>query len=213
MFSGKDCQLLNIPATAASNTDELIESLRTYLAHLETDRERLLLQLEWNAEAMTKMSDALSFLTAATSPSPTIANAASQVMPEETEQDSPEETSSKEKDCETRDNKVICGLATVADISGCSTQREAMYVIAKRNGGIFKLPSAAALVVAAGLSRSTDRTVAGSLHTYLSKNPDFEYAGPNQFRLKSATADEESAAGDEAVLENSVRKNGVNFML
>ena len=84
-------------------------------------------------------------------------------------------------------DEVLCGKATVADIAHCSSQRQALYVIAERNDGVLMLNAASALIVAAGKSRSTARIVSGSLHSFLSQSNDFEWIGPSVFRLKEAT--------------------------
>ena len=99
---------------------------------------------------------------------------------------------------------VRCGRATIQDIAGCPSQRQAMYVIAERNDGIVDLNQAAALVMAAGMSRSSNaRTVSASLHNYLSNNSDFEWFAPSRFRLKSAEEIELTTGDEMALAEQS----------
>ena len=78
---------------------------------------------------------------------------------------------------------ITCGNATLSDISGCKTQREAIFVIAERNFGELDLKAASDLIQASGMSKATSRTIAGSLHSYVSKSPDWEKIGPSKFRL------------------------------
>ena len=54
-----------------------------------------------------------------------------------------------------------------------------MYRIAKKNDGIVDLNPASALVVAAGMSKTTARAVTGTLHNYLSNSEDFEWIAPS----------------------------------
>ncbi len=76
----------------------------------------------------------------------------------------------------------------------------------RRMGGIVELNDAAALVVAAGMSKTDVRTVSASLHNFMSNHHDFEWIGPSQFRLKSAEEEEiELTTGEEMALE--ARKN------
>lgn len=92
--------------------------------------------------------------------------------------------------------EVVCGNARVRDLENCPSQRRAMYIIAGKNDGIVKLGAASELVVAAGMSTTTARAVAGTLHHYLSNNADFTWIAPSTFKL-TLDDDEELTTGDE----------------
>ena len=102
-------------------------------------------------------------------------------------------------------DELFCGKTKVSDIKDCETQREALYIIARMNEGSLRLKSAAGLIVAAGLSKATPRSVTGNLHTYLSNSPDFEWIGPSQFRLKSDDEDE-LTTGEEMTLAEGLKR-------
>jgi hypothetical protein len=102
-------------------------------------------------------------------------------------------------------DELFCGKTRVSDIKDCETQREALYIIARMNDGSLHLNSAAGLIVAAGLSKATPRSVSGNLHTYLSNNNDFDWVGPSQFRLKSDN-DDELTTGEEMVLGEDLKR-------
>ena len=94
------------------------------------------------------------------------------------------------------EEEIVCGRATISDLDGCPSQRKAMYVIGEINDGIIELNDAAALVVAAGMSKTGVRTVSATLHNFMSNHDDFEWIGPSQFRLKSED-ETEFTTGDE----------------
>ncbi len=98
-----------------------------------------------------------------------------------------------------------CGKARVTDIENCGTQRQALYIIARINGGHLDLNPASELIVAARLSKATPRSVGGNLHTYLSNSEDFEWIGPSQFRLKSDSEDELTTGDEMALTERHKR--------
>lgn len=94
------------------------------------------------------------------------------------------------------EEEIVCGKATISDLDGCPSQRRAMYIIGEINGGIIELNDAAALVVAAGMSKTGVRTVSASLHNFMSNHDDFEWIGPSKFRL-TLDDDSELTTGDE----------------
>ena len=100
---------------------------------------------------------------------------------------------------------VVCGHATVEDIEGC-TQRQAMYVIAKKNDGFLSLNKAVDLVVAAKLNKGTRKSCLSTLHHYLSTNNDFTWVAPSEFRLKLNDDNPELTTAEELAL--SERLNG-----
>ena len=94
------------------------------------------------------------------------------------------------------EEEVICGNTTLSDIAGCPSQRKAMYIVGEMNGGVIDLNQAAALVVAAGMSKTDVRTVSATLHNFMSNHDDFEWTGPSKFRLRTDD-DPEPTTGDE----------------
>ena len=110
----------------------------------------------------------------------------------------PEESNAEEE--------IVCGRATLSDIAGCPSQRRAMYVIAEKNDGIINLNEAAALVVAAGMSKTNVRTVSATLHNFMSKNDAFEWIGPSKFRLKPADELELTTGDEMALAEQSGKR-------
>ena len=94
------------------------------------------------------------------------------------------------------EEEIVCGKATISDLDGCPSQRSAMYIIGEINDGIIELNNAAALVVAAGMSKTGVRTVSATLHNFMSNHDDFEWIGPSKFRLK-AEDEAELTTGDE----------------
>ena len=101
-----------------------------------------------------------------------------------------------EPDESSDDEEIVCGRATISDLDGCPSQRKAMYVIGEINDGIIELNDAAALVVAAGMSKTGVRTVSATLHNFMSNHDDFEWIGPSRFRL-TLDDDSELTTGDE----------------
>ena len=81
------------------------------------------------------------------------------------------------------DSGPVSGVATVADIAHCITQREAAYVIAKLNGGVVDLNTAAVMIKAAGLSKGMVSTVLSSLHHFMTHAPQWVYVGPSTFEI------------------------------
>ena len=80
-------------------------------------------------------------------------------------------------------NSPICGGATVDDIVDCKTQRECLYVIARKNDSSLDLNPAADLVIAAGKSQGMRSTVVSTLHHFMTNSDDWEWVSPSQFRL------------------------------
>ena len=87
------------------------------------------------------------------------------------------------KDDQSADPGPVSGVATVADIAHCITQREAAYVIAKLNGGVVDLNTAAVVIKAAGLSKGMVSTVLSSLHNFMTHAPQWNYLRPSTFEI------------------------------
>ena len=114
-----------------------------------------------------------------------------------------------EPEANNADNELVCGNATLSDLVGCPSQRKAMYIVAEKNGGIIELNAAAALVVAAGMSKTDVRTVSATLHNFMSNHNDFEWIGPSRFRL-SPDDEHELTTGDEMA---RVERNGTRVRI
>ena len=71
----------------------------------------------------------------------------------------------------------------VEDILDCKTQREALYVIAQKAGGVVDANEAGDLIIAAGKSKGQRSTVISTAHRYMSTNPHFTKIGPSRFQL------------------------------
>ena len=87
----------------------------------------------------------------------------------------------------------------VEDIRDCDTQREALYVIAHKSGGIVDANEAGDLIIAAGKSKGQRSTVISTAHRYMSTNPDFEKIGPSKFQLVVGHEIENADGPDEAL--------------
>ena len=81
------------------------------------------------------------------------------------------------------DAEPVSGVATVADIAHCKNQRAASYIIAKMNGGVIDLKTAAVVIEAAGLSKGKRSTIVSTLHSFMTKAADWDYAKPSTFKL------------------------------
>ena len=92
---------------------------------------------------------------------------------------------------------VRCGEATVSDIIGCQTQREALYVIARKNCNILELNPASDLILAAELSRGQRTTVIGTLHNFMTQSPDWEWTAPSVFQLVADTVSDDFSPEQE----------------
>ena len=112
-----------------------------------------------------------------------------------------------EPDGNNAEEEIVCGNVTLSDLAGCPSQRKAMYIVGEMNGGVIDLNQAAALVVAAGMSKTGVRTVSASLHNFMSNSEDFEWTAPSMFRLKAET---ELTTGDEmAMAERNSRRESL----
>lgn len=69
------------------------------------------------------------------------------------------------------------------DLTGCRTQGEALYLIAKRNSGVVRVKDAGDLIADAGLSKAKKSSLVATLHNYLSSNQDWEWQSPGVFSL------------------------------
>ena len=107
------------------------------------------------------------------------------------------------------EDEVVCGNTRLKDLAGCPSQRRAMYIVGEMNGGIVDLNQAAALVVAAGMSKTNVRTVSATLHNFMSNSPDFEWTSPSLFRLRSGD-DPELTTGEEMV---QAERNGKSVQI
>ena len=87
----------------------------------------------------------------------------------------------------------VSGSATVQDIAHCRTQREASYVIAKKNAREIDLTSAAVVIQEAGLSKGMLSTVVSSLHHFMTHSDDWNWIGPSRFELVADPESERSA--------------------
>ena len=105
------------------------------------------------------------------------------------------------------ENEIVCGNTRLSDIVGCPSQRRAMYIVGEMNGGVIDLNRAAALVVAAGMSKTDVRTVSATLHNFMSNSPDFEWTSPSFFRLRSDD-DSELTTGEKMAREERNGKHG-----
>ena len=104
------------------------------------------------------------------------------------------------------EEEIMCGKATISDLDGCPSQRKAMYIIGEINDGIIELNDAAALVVAAGMSKTGVRTVSATLHNFMSNHNDFEWIGPSRFRLNSEDETELTTGDEMAQAERNSRR-------
>lgn len=93
-------------------------------------------------------------------------------------------------------NVLVCGNAIVDDIVDCKTQRECLYVIARKNDCDLDLNPAADLVIAAGKSRGMRTTVVSTLHHFMTNSDDWEWVGPSQFRLVTDSRSDGSSSDD-----------------
>ena len=95
-------------------------------------------------------------------------------------------------DDQDRSDALVCGIATVDDILDCETQRECLYVIARKNDSSLDLNPAADLVIAAGKSQGMRSTVVSTLHHFMSHSDDWEWVSPSNFRLVTDRRSNES---------------------
>ena len=89
-------------------------------------------------------------------------------------------------------------------IKNCKTQKEALYEIARMQGGMINVTKAGKLMRASGLTRSggKPRSVVSTLYRMVSEGEDWEYVGPGTFRLR------ETVAQAFAESESSTHPNG-----
>ena len=78
------------------------------------------------------------------------------------------------------------------DIRHCSSQNEALVVIAKRCNGLVKSREVGRLFMDAGLTKSQDINAAGATaYRRLTEHRDFTHHGPGLFRYKPFFTDDE----------------------
>ena len=73
----------------------------------------------------------------------------------------------------------------VVAIQHCGTYKEALYEIARMNGGVVNASVAAKLILAAGLKRKGTASPVSSLYQLMSKDDEWEKVSPGTFRLLS----------------------------
>lgn len=100
----------------------------------------------------------------------------------------------------------VCGNATVGDIVDCKTQRECLYVIARKNDCDLDLNPAADLILAAGKSRGMRSTVVSTLHHFMTNSDDWEWVGPSHFRLVT------DSRSDGSSTDSPVEPEGPEFI-
>lgn len=113
-----------------------------------------------------------------------------------------------EGDGTTDEAGLVSGIATVQDILHCRTQREAGYVIARKNGGSIDLKSAAPVIKAAGLSKGMLNTIVSSLHNFMSNSSDWDYFGPSRFQLVAGRESEPEAGPDTDSSDSDTPETG-----
>ena len=69
------------------------------------------------------------------------------------------------------------------DLSRCMNLEERLEQIAIANRGYLNLPHALEVIIAAGVSRASERTIRGEIRKVVTRNPqDWESVGDNLFR-------------------------------
>ena len=74
-------------------------------------------------------------------------------------------------------------LPTPEELADSGSQRQALYAIAYRNGGIVRVSQAAELIIAAGLSQSSKNVLFSTLWKAMNDSDNWEYVAPGTFRL------------------------------
>ena len=83
---------------------------------------------------------------------------------------------------------------TADDIRHCSSQNEALAVIAKRSNGLVRSREAARLFMEAGLTTSQNINAAGATaYRRLTGHPDFHYHEPGTFKYLPFFTDEQTS--------------------
>ena len=83
---------------------------------------------------------------------------------------------------------------TADDIRHCTSQNEALVVIAKRSNGLVRSREAARLLMEAGLTTSQKLNAAGATaYRRLTEHPDFNHHEPGLFKYKPFFTDEQGS--------------------